>query len=129
MLLKNCWTLKRKVDNSCINHILILLATEDTSLKGCFNKIVWQEREMEKNILNFDFDGDLIVNEGAVKGSTDKDMLRLKTRLAANGLTFIDVGGGGDCLFHCLAAIFYNNKKMQKEVRKVLYCFHGANQT
>ena len=94
---------------------------EDTTLKDYFSNISWLETKMQGENFNFGYGNEaLFVNErGHIKSTTleEKDWDRFKARLAANDLTYIDVGGEGDCLFHCLAAIFYNNKKEQQRVR------------
>lgn len=89
-------------------------------MNACFDKIVIRTKK-EKHIVNFESEDCVyMINEdNKIKDPKIENMKRFKKRLAANKLTYIDVGGEGNCLFHCLAAIFYGNKKKQMEVRKV----------
>ena len=61
----------------------------------------------------------LVYSEGANVQPLEEDWLRFTNKLRANELSYIDVGGDGNCLFHCLAAVLLHDKNSHGVIREV----------
>jgi hypothetical protein len=51
------------------------------------------------------------------------DLQRLQERLRQNGLTYLDVGAEGNCLFRCIAVYIFNDAERHQQVRRVFSFF------
>jgi hypothetical protein len=60
-----------------------------------------------------------IIYTGQQPVDLPEDWKRLKERLAQNAMTFINVGGAGNCLFLCIAAFVYKDASQHTKVRRV----------